>query len=108
MYVAMNRFKINPGFEQGFEDIWHARNSTLETVPGYHSFKLLRETSGKDKDEPFTLYSTLTLWENEQSFRDWTKSENFRQAHANAGAIKGTYLGPPNLELFNVIIDESA
>jgi len=107
MYVAMNRFKINPGFEAGFEEIWQARNSSLASVPGYISFKLLRAENGKDGIESFTLYSTLTLWESEQSFRDWTRSENFRQAHANAGAIKGTYLGPPELELFDVIIDES-
>ena len=104
MYIAMNRFKINPGFEQGFEEIWLSRNSTLDTVPGYHSFKLLRETSVNDTEQPHTLYSTLTIWENEGAFRNWTKSENFRQAHANAGAVKGTYQGPPNLELFDVVI----
>ena len=93
MYIAMNRFKINPGYEQGFEEIWASRNSSLDTVPGYHSFKLLKETSAKDQVEEFTMYSTLTIWESEQSFRDWTRSENFRQAHANAGAAKGTYQG---------------
>ena len=106
MYIAMNRFKINSGFEVGFEEIWQARNSSLNSVPGYHSFKLLREASAKANSEDFTLYSTLTLWQDEKSFRDWTKSENFRQAHANAGAVKGTYQGPPNLELFDVILDE--
>ncbi len=107
MYIAMNRFKINPGFEKGFEEIWQSRNSSLDTVPGFHSFRLLRETSEKVTNQEFTLYSTLTLWEDELSFRNWTKSENFRQAHANAGAAKGTYQGPPNLELFDVVMHES-
>ncbi|MDG1001482.1 MAG: antibiotic biosynthesis monooxygenase [Pseudomonadales bacterium] len=107
MYIAMNRFKINPGYEQGFEEIWASRNSSLDTVPGYYSFKLLKETSAKDQVEKFTMYSTLTIWENEQSFRDWTRSENFRQAHANAGAAKGTYQGPPHLELFDVVMAET-
>ncbi len=106
MYIAMNRFKINPGFEQGFEEIWASRNSSLDNVPGYHSFKLLKETGQKEAESAFTLYSTLTIWESEQRFRDWTKSENFRQAHANAGAVKGTYREPPQLELFDVVLNE--
>ena len=85
--------------------MWQSRNSSLDSVPGYHSFKLLREASVNNDSGDSTLYSTLTLWEDEKSFRDWTKSENFRQAHANAGAAKGTYQGPPNLELFDVIMD---
>ena len=105
MYITMNRFKINSGFESGFEAVWQSRNSSLDSVPGYHSFKLLREASINNDSGDSTLYSTLTLWEDEKSFRDWTKSENFRQAHANAGAAKGTYQGPPNLELFDVIMD---
>ena len=35
MFIAMNRFKINLGFEEGFEKIWRERESHLEEVPGY-------------------------------------------------------------------------
>ena len=42
MFIAMNRFKINLGFEEGFEKIWRERESHLEEAPGYQSFALLR------------------------------------------------------------------
>ena len=42
MFIAMNRFKINLGFEEGFEKIWRERESHLEEVPGYQSFALLK------------------------------------------------------------------
>ena len=68
MYITMNRFKINSGFESGFESVWQSRNSSLDSVPGYHSFKLLREASINNDSGDSTLYSTLTLWEDEKVF----------------------------------------
>ena len=32
MFIAMNRFKIAPGFEAGFEKIWRERETFLHTV----------------------------------------------------------------------------
>ena len=103
MYVAMNRFDINHGFEQGFEDLWKSRESRLNGVEGYQSFKLLRSEPGEET----TLFASFTLWESEAYFRAWTESENFRSAHANTSAPKGTYAGHPNLELFTVAISET-
>ena len=34
MYIAMNRFKIDPGRENDFEKIWKERDTHLEGVPG--------------------------------------------------------------------------
>ena len=38
MYMAMNRFKIAPGREQEFIDIWKNRGTQLESVPGFKEF----------------------------------------------------------------------
>lgn len=100
MFIAMNRFKIARGKEQEFIDLWKARDSYLKDVPGFKSFNLLAGTVTDD----YALFASHSEWENRQAFDDWTHSEAFRKAHANAGASKGVYLGPPQLELFEGVL----
>ena len=38
-----------------------------------------------------------------EDFVAWTKSENFRAAHKNAGSTKATYIGHPQFEGFSVV-----
>ncbi len=101
MYIAMNRFKIKPGCEQDFIDIWKNRDTYLDTVPGFKAFKLLQGPSG----EAFTLFASHSTWESRQAFVDWTESEQFRKAHAGAGGkSKDIYLGPPQFEGFEAVV----
>lgn len=100
MFLAMNRFAIAPGMEEGFEKIWRERESFLSEVPGFKSFALLKGASDDEK----TLYASHSVWESREAFEAWTQSESFRRAHAQANAPKGTYLGPPNLELFDQVL----
>ncbi|WP_305462985.1 antibiotic biosynthesis monooxygenase family protein [Photobacterium leiognathi] len=96
MYIAMNRFKIRLGSEQEFIDIWKNRDTYLDTVPGFQSFNLLQ---GASNDE-FTLFASHSVWDSRQAFEDWTQSEAFRKAHANARGNKDIYSGAPNFEGF--------
>ncbi|MEO0814422.1 MAG: antibiotic biosynthesis monooxygenase, partial [Myxococcota bacterium] len=48
MFIAMNRFRIRPGREAEFETIWRERDSYLEDVPGFQSFRLLKGPSDDD------------------------------------------------------------
>jgi heme-degrading monooxygenase HmoA len=96
MFIAMNRFRIAPGSEDEFVNIWRNRETYLESVPGFKEFHLLQ---GPSTDE-YTLFASHTTWESRDAFEAWTRSEAFRQAHANAGANRAIYLGPPQLELF--------
>ena len=96
MFIAMNRFKIAPGFEDGFEKVWRERETFLSEVPGFKSFALLKGPSYDDH----TLYASHSVWESRAAFEAWTESEQFRRAHAQASAPKGTYLGHPDLETF--------
>ncbi|MCE2425067.1 MAG: antibiotic biosynthesis monooxygenase [Pseudomonadales bacterium] len=45
-----------------------------------------------------------TIWESSAAFEAWTQSEHFRKAHAQRSAPKGTYLGHPDLELFEAVV----
>ena len=100
MFVAINRFKITPGFEEGFEKVWRERDSYLSEVPGFKAFNLLK---GPETEE-YVLYASHSVWESRAAFDAWTESESFRKAHAQASAPKGTYLGHPDLELFESVL----
>lgn len=100
MFLAMNRFRIAPGMEEGFEKIWRERESFLKEVPGFVSFALLKGESTSEQ----SLYASHSVWESRAAFEAWTQSESFRKAHAQANAPKGTYLGPPNLERFEQVV----
>lgn len=100
MYIAMNRFRIARGREQDFIAIWKNRDTHLQTVPGFKTFNLLQGAS----DDECTLFASHSIWESAAAFTDWTRSEAFRKAHANAGDSKGIYLGPPKFEGFESVL----
>jgi len=105
-YIAMNRFKVALGSEEAFEDIWRAREGRLKEMPGYKEFRMLK---GPEK-EGYRLYSSHTMWASEDDFVAWTKSEQFRAAHRNAGnsEIQSVIVGPPVFVGFQTVLHESA
>ena len=100
MFIAMNRFRIGQGFEDGFEEMWRTRDSKLDEVPGFKEFKLLRGP----EIEGGTLFVSHSVWESRDAFTAWTESDSFKQAHAKSRAPEGTYLGHPDFEGFEVVI----
>ncbi len=100
MFIAMNRFRVALGSEEVFEELWRNRDSHLDDVPGFRQFHLLKGPT----DEECTLYASHSVWESRQVFVDWTESEAFQKAHAQARAPQGTYLGHPEFEGFEVIL----
>ncbi len=100
MFVAMNRFKIVPGNEEDFVSIWKNRETFLDQVPGFKEFHLLE---GPKTDE-YSLFASHSIWDSKQAFEDWTKSDAFRKAHANAGDAKPVYLGKPEFEGFEAVL----
>jgi heme-degrading monooxygenase HmoA len=99
MFIAMNRFKVLPGSETAFEEVWTSRDTHLPGVPGFVSFHLLR---GPERDD-HVLYSSHTVWRSKDDFEAWTRSEAFRRAHASAGQNRPLYQGHPEFEGFSVI-----
>jgi len=100
MFIAMHRFRISPGREQEFIEIWKNRDTHLAEVPGFREFHLLQGPA----DDEATVFASHSTWESEQAFIDWTHSEAFRKAHAHAGQKKDLYLGPPQFEGFDVVV----
>ena len=100
MFIAMNRFKIIIGKENEFENVWKSRETHLGKVPGFKKFNLIKGKTTED----YTLYASHSVWNSEQDFINWTKSEEFRLAHKDAGRNKHLYKGHPEFEGFNKII----
>ena len=98
MYIAMNRFKIVKGKESEFENVW--KNRETHKVPGFKNFNLVKG----DANEDHTLYAfKFSIWETNQDFWNWTKSEAFAThdlLHKDAGKYyyRDLYIGPPNFE----------
>lgn len=101
MFVAMNRFRVLPGSEEAFEEVWRSRKSRLDEMEGFLDFHLLK---GPARDD-HTLYASHTLWRDQGAFEAWTRSEQFREVHRSAGANKPLYLGHPEFEGFTSVPD---
>ncbi len=106
MYIAMNRFKVPKGAEHDFEQMWAKREGHLSEMSGFIVFHLLKGPEREDH----VLYSSHTMWRSHADFEAWTKSEQFRKAHAKAGSgsTKTLYLGHPEFEGFTVVQEEKA
>ena len=104
MFIAMNRFQVKTGSEQAFETVWRTRESYLSNMAGFVEFHLLKGPVADDH----TLYSSHTTWVDKAAFEAWTRSEEFRRAHARADNKTGEslYLGHPKFEGFEVIQSE--
>lgn len=99
MFVAMNRFKVVKGREAEFEAVWRGRDSRLHELPGFKTFHLMRGAEAEDH----TLYASHTVWDSRDAFTAWTRSEQFRDSHRNAGSNAPLYIGHPDFEGFESV-----
>ncbi len=98
-FIAMNNFQVAADQARQFEARWRHRRSYLRGVPGFEQFQLLR---GETQDGQ-VHYVSHSTWESRQAFDAWTQSESFVQAHRGDPLPRGMVLGPPRLELFDVV-----
>jgi len=98
MFIAMNRFKVVPGKEDDFEQIWRGRQSYLNAVPGFVQFALLRS-------EAVGEYISHSTWADRESFIAWTQSEAFAAGHRQ-GSLAGVLEGPPQVSTYEAVIVE--
>ena len=99
MFIAMNRFKVLKAATADFEAVWLNRESYLHELEGFVEFHMLR---GPEREDHI-LYSSHTVWASKANFEAWTKSDQFRKAHARAPQNRPLTLGHPEFEGFEVI-----
>ena len=98
MFIAMNNFKIAEGKGEEFERIWRERDSYLKDVPGIIRFALLKG----DVDGEYISHST---WESRDAFLAWTQSPAFAAGH-RGGSLMGVIQGPPQVKLFEAVLEQ--
>lgn len=79
-FVAINYIHCTPEYKERFEYLFGTRAKAIDTMPGFIDMQVLKPA--KDGDD----YLIVSYWENEETFKDWTKSEAFLKGHARGFA----------------------
>jgi heme-degrading monooxygenase HmoA len=95
LIVVSNRLQVAKGREKDFEERFEGRARLVENMPGFIRLEILRPIKSD-------YYIVLTHWEDEASFRAWTDSSEFKEAHRNRPAAE-IFAGPNVFEMHEVI-----
>jgi heme-degrading monooxygenase HmoA len=98
MFIAMNRFNVNPERGAEFEERWRSRDSELAGLDGFIQFALLR---GEEPGE----YISHTTWQSRDAFLAWAQSDHFRRAH-DQSVPEGLILGHPRAFFYEAVMVE--
>lgn len=74
--VKINAISVPDGAGPELEARFAARARSVETMPGFEEFQLLRPVEGDDR------YFVYTRWDSEESFQAWVQSQAFAHGHA--------------------------
>ncbi|MCR8844583.1 antibiotic biosynthesis monooxygenase [Paenibacillus sp. SC116] len=102
MFVVTNTIRIMAGHGKQVAERFAAARS-VQQMPGFIRLEVwLGE--GKEGEEELKI---CTVWENEESFRNWTSSESFRESHRGGGESKQYMLGA-SLNKYEMIVSSQA
>jgi heme-degrading monooxygenase HmoA len=90
-YVSISRFRVRNGMEEDVAEAFRARPHAVDSAPGFIRMDVL--SPAEDASE----FWLVTSWTDEESFRAWHRSHEFRESHA--GIPKGLRLDPTGTEL---------
>ena len=95
MIVVANRISVAEGYEEEFEKRFRNREGFVGKSSGFNRYELLRPSKAD-------AYVVKTYWEDMASFEAWTRSEAFKEAHADLPP-KEMFAGPSALEIHEVL-----
>ena len=74
-FVAVNYIDCKSHYKERFEELFATRAKQIDTMPGFVDMQVLRPSKEDD------AYLIVSYWENEESFKGWTKSATFLEGH---------------------------
>lgn len=77
MFKVANRVYVLPEYEAEFEARFKARAGKIELQAGFVNMEVLKPLGNS---APWVV---LTTWENQDAFRNWVQSDDFKEAHSN-------------------------
>ena len=95
MIAVSNRIQVAKGQEKDFEARFEGRARLVENMAGFVRLEILRPIKSD-------YYIVLTHWRDEVSFRAWTDSAEFKEAHRNRPPAE-MFSGPNVFEMHEVI-----
>jgi heme-degrading monooxygenase HmoA len=95
MFVIANRFKVNPGYEAMFEELFLHRAHLVEGMPGFYKWELQRPLGEG-------WYAGITYWESREHHDAWRSSETFKTANRDK-PLEGMLAAPNVLEMAEVV-----
>ena len=81
--VKINAIRVPDGMGPELEKRFAERARSVEQMPGFEAFELLRPTAGEER------YFVYTRWDSEESFQNWVNSQQFQHGHARAQSADG-------------------
>jgi len=93
VFVAQNRFAVDKGEEEAFEQRWASRESELMDCEGFVFFTMMRRDA-LEADDGFNYVST-TIWESREAFEAWRAGSAFKRAHGEGKAGGKPAAGKP-------------
>ncbi|MBP1991485.1 antibiotic biosynthesis monooxygenase [Paenibacillus eucommiae] len=101
MLVVTNTIRIKAGYGKQVAARFAAAKG-VQQMPGFNRLEVwLGE--GKEGEEEMKV---CTIWENEESFKNWTSSESFRESHRGGGDTKEYMLGA-SLNKYELVVAHS-
>ncbi|ANZ34297.1 antibiotic biosynthesis monooxygenase [Staphylococcus carnosus] len=78
MFMAENKLKLDKGTAEGIVERFYKRQG-IETIDGFKEMFVTKTNDVDDYDE----VKILTIWDAESCFKNWLKSDVFKNAHKN-------------------------
>ncbi|MBD3404291.1 antibiotic biosynthesis monooxygenase [candidate division GN15 bacterium] len=75
MFVAINYITCRDSYRERFEELMTSRKGAIDKMDGFRRMQVLRP-NGEDQS-----YLIMSEWDDEASFKAWTKSEAFIEGH---------------------------
>ena len=99
-YVVANRVFVKQQYCEEFEQRFKNRAGQINKQTGFLRMEVLKPQS---EDTPYVV---LTHWQDEEAFRDWVGSDDFKIAHQNP-MPKDAFLEGGGLEQYEVVVSSN-
>ncbi len=73
-FVAINFINCREEYQPRFEELFGTRVHAIDRMPGFISMHVLKPVKPGE-------YLIVSHWENEEAFKNWTKSPEFLEGH---------------------------
>ena len=102
MFVVTNRVPVETDWRDKFEERFRQRAGQVDKQPGFLRMEIMRPVDDN------TPYLVMTVWRDEQAFRDWVESDDFKLAHQNPLPKEAYKASGGGMEQHTIIVSASA